>query len=116
MRLVRPGSCETLLKAVAPDFEEETKKVLCGCIPFPQEQLREIVRTQRLRSVQEILTIYGNGFGCEICKPALSYMVEWCVVVRRHSEDRSARFINDRVHAIFQKDGRSQWYRGSVGA
>ena len=98
------GSCETLLKAVAPDFEEETKKVLCGCIPFPQEQLREVVRTQRLRSVQEILTIYGNGFGCEICKPALSYMVDvlWC---GEHSEDRSARFINDRVHANIQKDG-----------
>jgi nitrite reductase (NADH) large subunit len=98
------GSCETLLKAVAPDFEEETKKVMCGCIPFPQEQLREIVRTQRLRSVQEILTIYGNGSGCEICKPALSYMVDvlWC---GEHSEDRSARFINDRVHANIQKDG-----------
>ena len=98
------GMCQTLLKAVAPDFEEETKKVLCSCVPFSQEQLREIVISQKLRSVQEILTIYGNGAGCEICKPALSYMVDvvWC---GEHSEDRSARFINDRVHANIQKDG-----------
>jgi nitrite reductase (NADH) large subunit len=98
------GLCQELLKAVAPDFEEETRKVLCGCLPFTQETLREILRSQRLRSVQDVLDIYGNGVGCEVCKPALSYMLDmlWC---GDHDEDRSARFINDRVHANIQKDG-----------
>ena len=96
--------CQDLLKAVAPEFEEETKKVLCGCVPFSQDNLREILRSQRLRSVSEVLDIYGNGIGCEVCKPALSYMLDmlWC---GDHEEDRSARFINDRVHANIQKDG-----------
>jgi nitrite reductase (NADH) large subunit len=96
--------CQSLLRAVAPDFQEEKKKVICACLPFGQEQLREIVRTQRLKSVQEILEIYGNCAGCEICKPALAYMIDmiWC---GDHEEDRSARFINDRVHANIQKDG-----------
>jgi nitrite reductase (NADH) large subunit len=96
--------CQDLLKAVAPEFEEETKKVLCGCVPFSQDNLRDILRSQRLRSVQDVLDIYGNGMGCEVCKPALSYMVDmlWC---GDHDEDRSARFINDRVHANIQKDG-----------
>jgi nitrite reductase (NADH) large subunit len=51
-----------------------------------------------------VLDIYGNGIGCELCKPALSYMMDmiWC---GDHDEDRSARFINDRVHANIQKDG-----------
>jgi nitrite reductase (NADH) large subunit len=98
------GLCEALLRAVAPEFEEETKKVLCACVPFSQENLREILRSQRLKSVQEVLEIYGNGVGCEVCKPALSYMLDmlWC---GDHEEDRSARFINDRVHANIQKDG-----------
>jgi nitrite reductase (NADH) large subunit len=98
------GLCESLLKAVAPEFEEETKKVLCGCVPFSQDALREILRSQRLKSVQDVLDIYGNGVGCEVCKPALSYMLDmlWC---GDHDEDRSARFINDRVHANIQKDG-----------
>ncbi len=96
--------CHDILRAVAPDFEEEGKKVLCGCVPFSQDNLREILRSQRLKSVQEVLNIYGNGQGCEICKPALSYMLDmlWC---GNHDEDRSARFINDRVHANIQKDG-----------
>ena len=96
--------CQDILKAVAPEFEEETKRVICGCVPFSQDALREILRSQRLKSVQEVLEIYGNGQGCEVCKPALSYMLDmiWC---GDHDEDRSARFINDRVHANIQKDG-----------
>jgi len=98
------GLCANILKAVAPEFEEESKKVLCGCIPFTQEQLREMVRSQQMRSVQDVLDIYGNGKGCEVCKPALSYIVD-VMQCGDHEEDRSARFINDRVHANIQKDG-----------
>jgi len=77
---------------------------LCSCLPFSYERLREIVRTQKLKSVEEVLAVYGNRKGCEVCKPALSYMLDmlWC---GEHDEDRSARFINDRVHANIQKDG-----------
>jgi nitrite reductase (NADH) large subunit len=96
--------CQDLLRAVAPDFEEEKKKTICACVPFAEDRLRDILRSQKLRSVQEVLEIYGNGVGCEICKPALSYMLDmlWC---GDHDEDRSARYINDRVHANIQKDG-----------
>ena len=96
--------CQGLLRAVAPDFEDEKKTVMCGCVPFAEDRLREILRSQKLRSVQEVLEIYGNGVGCEVCKPALSYMLDmlWC---GDHDEDKSARFINDRVHANIQKDG-----------
>jgi nitrite reductase (NADH) large subunit len=96
--------CQDLLRAVAPDFEDEKKKTICACVPFGEDRLRDILRSQRLRSVQEVLEIYGNGVGCEVCKPALSYMLDmlWC---GDHDEDRSARFINDRVHANIQKDG-----------
>jgi nitrite reductase (NADH) large subunit len=96
--------CQQLLRAVAPEFREETKTTLCSCLPFSFEQIRDIVRGQQLKSVQEVLNVYGNRKGCEVCKPALSYMLDmlWC---GGHDEDRSARFINDRVHANIQKDG-----------
>lgn len=98
------GLCQQLLKAVVPDFQEEVKKTMCKCLALPEDNLREILRSQQLKSVQEVLDIYGNGTGCEVCKPALSYMLDmlWC---GDHEEDRSARFINDRVHANIQKDG-----------
>src|SRR5579863_9725631 len=64
------GLCEKLLRAVFPDFKEETKTALCSCLPFSYERLREIVRTQKLKSVEEVLAVYGNRKGCEVCKPA----------------------------------------------
>ena len=96
--------CQDLLRAVAPEFEDEVRTVICACLPFAEDRLREILRSERLKSVQDVLDIYGNGRGCEVCKPALSYMLDmlWC---GDHHEDRSARFINDRVHANIQKDG-----------
>jgi nitrite reductase (NADH) large subunit len=98
------GLCQKLLRAVAPDFQEETKTTLCACVPFSYERLRDIVKGQKLKSVEEVLAVYGNRKGCEVCKPALSYMLDmlWC---GDHEEDRSARYINDRVHANIQKDG-----------
>jgi nitrite reductase (NADH) large subunit len=96
--------CQQLLKAVVREFQEESEKVLCKCLLYSEEKLRDIVRGQRIFSVQQVLDIYGCGHGCEICKPALAYMMDvvWC---GDHDEDRSARFINDRVHANIQKDG-----------
>jgi nitrite reductase (NADH) large subunit len=98
------GLCERLLAAVAPDFSADTRNVICACLPFTQDELRDIIRGQQLKSVQDVLDVYGDGIGCEVCKPALSYLVDvvWC---GDHQEDRSARFINDRVHANIQKDG-----------
>src|SRR6202007_370470 len=55
------GLCESLLKAVVPEFEEEIKSTICKCIPFSEAQLRDILRSQQLKSVQEVLEIYGNG-------------------------------------------------------
>jgi len=96
--------CKSLLQAVVPGFAEDKVKALCDCVAFSQDQLREMIRTQQLKSVQDVLDIYGNSIGCEVCKPAISYLVDviWC---GGHQEDRSARFINDRVHANIQKDG-----------
>jgi nitrite reductase (NADH) large subunit len=98
------GTCEKLLRAVATDFQQETRTTICNCLPFSYEQLKGIVKTQELKSVEEVLHVYGNRKGCEVCKPALSYMLDvlWC---GGHEEDRSARFINDRVHANIQNDG-----------
>src|ERR1019366_2193116 len=39
--------CQQLLKAVAPGFQAESKKVLCKCVPFAEDNLREILRSQK---------------------------------------------------------------------
>ncbi|MBK8870657.1 MAG: nitrite reductase large subunit NirB [Elusimicrobia bacterium] len=100
------GLVSDILKAVLGHemTEEKKKDVVCACVPFSQPQLRTMIQTQKLKSVQDILDIYGNGAGCSTCKPALSFILDEALL-GDHLEDRSARFINDRVHANIQKDG-----------
>ena len=102
------GSCTSLARTCSKRSRRSSRKkrrrFSARACRSRRSNLREILRTQRLKSVQDVLDIYGNGPGCEVCKPALSYMLDmlWC---GDHDEDRSARFINDRVHANIQKDG-----------
>jgi len=103
------GTCSGLVKDILKallghDMKEEKRDVVCVCVPFPKSQLRTIIQTQKLKSVQDILDIYGNGVGCSGCKPALSFILDEALL-GEHQEDRSARFINDRVHANIQRDG-----------
>lgn len=103
------GTCAGLVKdilaAVVGQEVKEEKKVFCpSCVPFAKEDLRRMIKTQQLKKVQDILEIYGNGAGCCLCKPALAFLVDE-VWLGEHVEDRSARFINDRVHANIQRDG-----------
>jgi nitrite reductase (NADH) large subunit len=103
------GTCsglvqQILIGALGAEFKEEKKDILCACVPYAKEQLRLMIQTQKIKSVQDVLEIYGNGIGCNYCKPALSFIVDE-VHCGEHKEDRSARFINDRVHANIQKDG-----------
>lgn len=103
------GTCaglvqDILVGVLGSEFQEEKKETLCACVPFAKEKLRMMIETQKLKSVQDVLDIYGDGVGCSYCKPALSFIVDE-VHCGEHKEDRSARFINDRVHANIQKDG-----------
>jgi nitrite reductase (NADH) large subunit len=99
-----PGFMREPVEGGCAGLQRRVKERAVRCVPFSQDEIRDIIRSQKLRSVQDVLDIYGNGQGCEICKPALSYLIDvvWC---GGHEEDRSARFINDRVHANIQKDG-----------
>ena len=103
------GTCaclvQDILKAVVGgEFEEEKKEVLCACVPHAKEKIRRMIQTQKLKTVQDVLDIYGDGMGCSYCKPALSFILDEALL-GEHKEDRSARYINDRVHANIQKDG-----------
>ena len=104
MRQLQRACARSCSKRSRRSSKKKSRRCSAGALPFAEDKLREILRSQRLKSVQEVLEIYGNGIGCEVCKPALSYMLDmlWC---GDHDEDRSARFINDRVHANIQKDG-----------
>src|SRR4030095_14972396 len=50
--------CQDLLRAVAPEFEEEVKTAICGCLTFAEDRLREVLRSERVRAVREARAMY----------------------------------------------------------
>jgi len=102
------GSCKSL---VAKLVEAETGEAaaesayLCPCRMLTREQVAGTIRSGGLRSASEVGAACGAGRDCAVCKPAVAYLVS-LVNANRHDEERQARFINDRVHANIQRDGR----------
>ena len=99
------GLCQKLLRAVAPDFQEETKTTLCACVPFSYEQpSRDCPRAAVEVGGRSARRSTATAKAAKSASRHSSYMLDmlWC---GDHDEDRSARFINDRVHANIQKDG-----------
>lgn len=98
------GACRALLRIAGADAGPAGPRVLCECVPHPKATLRRMIKTQRLKSVSQVLDVYGDGEGCERCRPALAFLVDE-VWQGSHREERRSRFINDRVHANIQNDG-----------
>ncbi|HEX3604965.1 MAG TPA: nitrite reductase large subunit NirB [Candidatus Dormibacteraeota bacterium] len=103
------GSCAAIVDGLLAGCGVEASSSsaeppVCACVPLGLHALRDEIRARNLRSVQAVLETLGNGTGCAKCKIALSYHLDawWC---GDYEEDRSARFINDRVHANIQRDG-----------
>jgi nitrite reductase (NADH) large subunit len=99
------GTCQLLIRLTTGEAAgPKGPKLLCDCVPHPKEELRRGARNQNLRSVSEVLAIYGDGAGCSSCRPALAFLLDE-VWQGDHREERASRFVNDRVHANIQKDG-----------
>ncbi|GAC1340519.1 MAG: NADPH-nitrite reductase [Candidatus Dormibacteria bacterium] len=103
------GSCGPLIDGllscggVSTGLDRPAEPDFCTCLPRTRRDLWAAILEADLRSVQAVLDALGNGTGCARCKPALSYLLDvvWC---GDYEEDRSARFVNDRVHANIQRD------------
>src|SRR5439155_22611061 len=66
----------------------------------------EIVRAERIVSFSELLTRYGRGMGCEICKPAVASMLaSRAGGYVLDGEQAALQDTNDHFLANMQRDG-----------
>lgn len=101
------GTCKSLVGKVLEQTVGEVeveKNYTCKCHSLMADDIRGMIRSEKLRSVSEIGASCGAGRTCADCKPALTYLVS-STNLGKHREERHARHINDRVHANIQNDG-----------
>jgi nitrite reductase (NADH) large subunit len=79
---------------------------LCEHFPLSRAELFDLVRLRCHTTFREVLQAYGNGRGCDICKPALaSILASLANGYILDGEQASLQDTNDHFLANMQKDG-----------
>ena len=104
------GGCVPLVTDI---FKSEMKKAgfavknhLCEHFEYSRQELYHLVRSQEIKTFEELIERHGQGKGCEICKPAISSMLAstW----NEHILEKShvgLQDTNDKFLANIQRDG-----------
>ncbi len=106
------GSCtalveQILISTLGGNYSVAPKqKPLCKCTDYSHDEVRKIIREQRLTSLRAAMDYFEwrNPDGCHVCRPALNYYM-LCAWPGAYQDDKQSRFINERAHANIQKDG-----------
>src|SRR5581483_9158110 len=104
------GSCVPLCTAILHHELEKAgvtvDRSLCEHFPFTRQQLFDIVRVRQVRTFEELISGWGRGRGCEICRPAVGSMLAslWNEYVLDPAH-AGLQDTNDRFLANMQKDG-----------
>ncbi|MEH6831149.1 MAG: nitrite reductase large subunit NirB [Sulfitobacter sp.] len=105
------GTCTGLVEQVlavtlGDDFVIPAAASICGCTDMTHEDVRRMIKSQRLTSMPAVWQECGwkTSCGCHVCRPALNFylLADWPL---EYQDDPQSRFINERKHANIQKDG-----------
>jgi nitrite reductase (NADH) large subunit len=104
------GGCSALVKQVM-EFQlaaqgVEVKKDICEHFPYSRQEIYHLVRVNRIHTFEQLISRYGQGHGCEICKPLVGSVLASCwneyLLKPAHLPLQDT---NDRYFANIQKDG-----------
>lgn len=104
------GGCSALVKQVM-EFQlarqgVEVKKDVCEHFAYSRQEIYHLVRVNRIHTFEQLITRYGHGDGCEICKPLVASVLASCwndyLLKPAHLPLQDT---NDRYFANIQKDG-----------
>jgi nitrite reductase (NADH) large subunit len=100
------GSCVPLLKQLLEAEGVEQSKALCEHFTQSRAELFEIVSATSIRTFTALIERFGNGKGCDICKPAVaSILASTSSDHILDGEQASLQDSNDHFLANIQKNG-----------
>jgi len=104
------GGCTVMVGQVLNNELEkrgvELNTDICEHFPYTRQDLYMLVRSEELKTFDELITVHGTGSGCEICKPAVASILASCwneyILKNEHTPLLDT---NDRFLANMQKNG-----------
>ena len=84
----------------------EVKNHLCGHFEYSRQELFHLIRIEGIKTFEALLTKYGKGYGCEVCKPTVGSILASCWGDHVLSSDNvGLQDTNDNFLGNMQKDG-----------
>lgn len=104
------GGCSALLKSVVEDELTARGVVvtnhLCEHFAYSRQELLHLIQVEGIETFYQLLSKYGQGHGCEICKPAIGSILASVhndyILKKPHV---GLQDTNDTFLANMQKDG-----------
>ena len=104
------GGCVPLMTSVVNHELEalgvEVNRDICEHFPYTRQEIYHLIRVEGIKTFSEMLEKYGQGQGCEICKPAIGSILASCwneyVLKDQHV---GLQDTNDAYLGNIQKDG-----------
>ncbi|UKD54323.1 nitrite reductase large subunit NirB [Amycolatopsis sp. FU40] len=100
------GSCVPMLAKLLNACGVEQSKALCEHFAQSRAELFEIIRATRMTTFSEVVSRYGTGTGCAVCKPAVASIL--ATLGNGHilgGEQAALQDTNDRFLANMQRNG-----------
>ncbi len=102
------GLVEQLLQLTLGDaYNPAAVQPMCGCTELGHDDVRRLIVAKYLKNIPALMQEleWKSSGGCAKCRPALNYymLATW---PGEYEDDGQSRFINERVHANIQRDGR----------
>src|SRR6266542_4389733 len=100
------GSCVPLLKRLLTEAGVAQSKALCEHFAYSRAELFDIVRVRGITTFSHLVTEYGTGRGCDICKPAVaSILASLGNGYVLDGEQATLQDTNDHFLANLQRNG-----------
>ncbi len=102
------GGCTPMVKDIINEALKQlgkvVKTVICEHFEYSRQELFDLIKVHNIKTFDEALDTFGQGAGCEVCKPAMASILAsaWNDSILKQA---TIQDTNDRFLANIQKGG-----------
>ncbi|AUP77682.1 nitrite reductase large subunit NirB [Flavivirga eckloniae] len=102
------GGCKPmvvdLVNETLKSLGKEVKETICEHFDFNRQELYDLIKVNQVKDYQETLNLFGEGHGCEICKPLIASIFA-SIHMETPNRQVGIQDTNDRFLANIQRNG-----------
>jgi len=102
------GGCKPmvvdLVNETLKSLGKEVRETVCEHFGFNRQELYDLIKINKVKDYNEALNLFGEGHGCEICKPVMASIFA-SITMETANRQVSIQDTNDRFLANIQRNG-----------